>query len=207
MFGKLYFEKVFSKADPYGYRFCKYETTKYQRQTEMVRRFAGAPKSILEIGCAEGAHTVMLAEAFPEALILSIDISSKALERARDVCRDRSNVSFLEADVTRPFCEFGLAERRFDVVIQSESLYYMFFSLLVRAKLFRYFRDLAGTMAPGSIFVTSNGMHLITRLVLGMFYGMMKRRADLVHTSIHREWNEVRGKYLTYDIKVFKFRG
>ncbi|MEW6143304.1 MAG: class I SAM-dependent methyltransferase [Chloroflexota bacterium] len=207
MFDRRYFEKVFSGEDPWGYRTCQYEKTKHQRQTELVRQFACSPGSILEIGCAEGAHTVMLADAFPGASILSIDISPRALERARAACRGRSSVSFLEADLTGPFDKCGLAERRFDVIIQSECLYYMFPTLFVRARLVRYFNDLTGTMKTGSIFVTSNGLHPVTRLVVGMFYEMMKRRADLVHDSIHREWNEVRGKYGTYDLKVFRLRG
>lgn len=207
MFDKRHFEKVFSKEDPWGYRSCQYEKTKYQRQTELIKRFASSTGSILEIGCAEGSHTVVLADSFPGASILAIDISPKALERARATCRDRSNVSFLEADVTRPFSEFSLAGRRFDVVIQSESIYYIFLALLVRAKQNRYLNDLTSTMDAGSIFVTSNGLQPHTRLVLRMFYHAMKQRTDLVHDSIYREWNEVRGRCLTYDIKVFRFRG
>ena len=206
MFDRRYFERVFNNEDPWGYRSCQYEKTKYQRQTELIRSFAGSPGSILEIGCAEGIHTVMLADAFPGASILSVDISSKALERARAACRGRSNVGFLNADLTRPFEECGLAGQRFDVVIQSESLYYMFPTLLIRSALIRYLNDLTGTMEAGSIFVTSNGLHLITRPVVGMFYRAMKRRADLVHDSTYREWNEVRRRYETYDLKVFRIR-
>jgi len=207
LFDRRYFEKVFSNEDPWGYRSCQYEMTKYRRQIELIGQFAGSLKSILELGCAEGTHTVMLADAFPAASILSVDISPRALERARNVCRDRKNVSFLEADLTRLFHECGLAGRRFDVVIQSESLYYMFPRLLTRAKLLHYFNDLVGTLDVGSIFITSNGLHLVTRPVLGMFYRTMKRRADLVHDATHYEWNEVRGRCETYDLKVFRFRG
>jgi SAM-dependent methyltransferase len=206
IFNKRYFENVFRREDPWGYRVCQYEKTKHQRQTELIKEKYGNPASILEIGCAEGAHTVTLTETFPNASILAVDISPKAIKRASEACSGKSKVEFKEVDLTRPFSEAGLAGRRFDVVIQSESLYYMFPTLFMKAALLRYLRDLSSTMHPGSVFVTSNGLHLPTKLIVGMFYRMMETRANLIHASMHHEWNEVRSKCETYDIRLYRLR-
>lgn len=55
-------------------------------------------KSILETGCGTGCYTAMLADAYPDASILSLDISHMMIQKAarRFICAD--NICFLTAD-------------------------------------------------------------------------------------------------------------
>jgi SAM-dependent methyltransferase len=106
------------RADPWDYWKSEYEIRKYHEQIALVAQF-GAPKRILEIACSTGAHTKLIHEAFPDARITAIDISSIAITRA---CRNLDapgSVSFVAADI------FSFAEtldaRSFDAIFWSEA--------------------------------------------------------------------------------------
>jgi 2-polyprenyl-3-methyl-5-hydroxy-6-metoxy-1,4-benzoquinol methylase len=72
----------------------------------------------LEVGCAEGIFTGLLAGRAKE--VVAFDISPTALQRARARCRDQANISFMVADLVT--VEF---ERRFDVIVVTEVLGYL----------------------------------------------------------------------------------
>lgn len=66
-----------------------------------------APTSILDVGCGGGLFTQALAERYPEAKVVGIDISSEAIEIAKQ--KRRSNLTFA-------VCELDQVNERFDVV-------------------------------------------------------------------------------------------
>jgi len=90
---KEYFEKEFEKPDPWKFFSSDYEQTKYRRQINFIKDRKSNPERILEIGCAEGAHTKMMVQEFPNTEIIGIDISETAIRRAI------SNVKIICADI------------------------------------------------------------------------------------------------------------
>ena len=204
IFNKRYFEKVFARDSTWGYSLCEYEQKKYSRQLEAIKQCCPQPKNILEVGCAEGIHTAMLAQAFPEAKILCMDISRIAIERAKKNCERYGNVALMEADIIELLKEGKLPAKTFDVIIQSECLYYLFPTLLLRMRLVSYFGGIARTLKDDGIFVTSNGINIISRYVMGIYYLILKNFCAPVFTAKYREWNEFRKKHTAYDLRAFR---
>lgn len=110
------FEAVYAlKGDPWRYEISRYEQEKY-RDT-----IANLPpcSRVLEVGCAEGAFTQMLAQRAED--VTGVDISPTAVLRARKKCLKFENIRFLHLDI-----EFGeLPFASFDLIVCSEVLYYL----------------------------------------------------------------------------------
>jgi 2-polyprenyl-3-methyl-5-hydroxy-6-metoxy-1,4-benzoquinol methylase len=111
-----YFERRFTVRDPWAYETSEYEITKYRRTLEAIPNVAGA--QILEIGCAEGVFTAWLAEKGGD--ILAVDISERALIRAKQRCAAWPDVRFACFDIART-----PVRGAFDVVLCAEVLYYL----------------------------------------------------------------------------------
>jgi len=110
-----YFENLYAQnADPWSLRTSEYEREKYDRTLAALER---PYERALEIGCSIGVLTRRLAEHVGH--VLALDISDRAVELARETCRDRSNVSFRRCDVTQDY-----PAGRFDLVVLSEVAYY-----------------------------------------------------------------------------------
>ncbi|HUV02366.1 MAG TPA: class I SAM-dependent methyltransferase [Desulfobacteria bacterium] len=75
--GKEYFDEKFEREDPWEFFTSDYEQRKYRRQIDVIKdHISGSLNAILEVGCAEGVHTRMLAKVFPYVEITGLDISS-----------------------------------------------------------------------------------------------------------------------------------
>ena len=105
-------------TDPWDYWTSEYERRKYHEQISLVAQF-GTPRRILEIACSTGAHTKLIHDAFPEATIIAIDISSSAITRASQNVNFPDLVSFHAADIF-VFAE-TLEARSIDVIFWSEA--------------------------------------------------------------------------------------
>jgi len=112
---KDYWDKVFAREDPWDYSNA-YEQQKYKHTLEMIPE--GSCARVLELGCAEGLFTELLAEKVDD--ILAVDISERALERATRRCARLENVRFKQHDIAQ-----GLHAGEFDLIICSEILYYL----------------------------------------------------------------------------------
>lgn len=121
---KDYFEEIYSKPDPWHYFTSPYERTKYQRQQDILEEYIADPQTVLEIGCAEGAHTLILAKQFSGARITAIEISSNAIKRAEINLEEYADrVDLINSDVVN--CQSKLPDGYYDVIIWSESIYYL----------------------------------------------------------------------------------
>jgi len=110
----LGFESIFSAgADPWSYE-SEYEQEKYRQTLALLPEHV---EDALELGCAEGVFTRMLAERVRS--LTAADISPRALARARERCDSCRNVSFVQLDLFEQQ-ELG----RYDLVVCSELLYY-----------------------------------------------------------------------------------
>jgi spermidine synthase len=119
-----YLEEKFANPDPWRYSTSSYERLKYKRQIDVINDRSHDPQMILEIGSAEGAHTLMLARQYPYARITSIEITRRAINRAtQNLHRFRDRVELINADIAdyAP----ALEDNAYDVCVWSESVYYI----------------------------------------------------------------------------------
>lgn len=143
----LEFERIFSAgADPWSYH-SRYEQEKYRQTLALLPERV---ERALELGCAEGVFTELLAPRV-EALT-AIDISPRALARARRRCAHLPHVAFGQLDLfEEPL------PGRFDLIVCSELLYYA----PGRATLARVARALADGLAPGGHLVAAHAHVLV----------------------------------------------
>ncbi len=204
VFGRTYFEKKFLREDPWGYAASPYERLKHARQVDAMKRYSPRPDDILEIGCAEGLHTAMIARAFPGSRITAVDISSLAISRALNNCQPYENVRFVAGDIIELLRNRRLPRRGYDIIVQSESLYYLFPRLLWRMGLISYLGNLAAMLKERGILVTANGMISSTSAMLRIYSLMLKRWCRTESTGIYFDWCERKGKLVRYEVKVFR---
>lgn len=153
-----YLEEKFSRPDPWKYLTSPYEQAKYRRQIEIIKDRRPQPRRILEIGSAEGVHTLMLRESFPSACIASVEISSKAIGRARErLARHKDGVELVNADIIE--YEPRIEENRFDVCVWSESVYYVGAKASLN-KTYHLLGKIVGKLKPGGILVMANTIDL-----------------------------------------------
>jgi len=108
------FERLFLWSDdPWNFQSSRYEKDRLEFLLQIINNYPC--DSILEVGCAEGIFTTHLQNIARQ--VVAIDISPTALSRARQRC---PGTSFSQKDL-RDFTSIT----RFDLVICSETLYYM----------------------------------------------------------------------------------
>jgi peptidoglycan/xylan/chitin deacetylase (PgdA/CDA1 family)/SAM-dependent methyltransferase/GT2 family glycosyltransferase len=132
-------DKIFALPDPWS---CdsEYEAVKYEQTLALLPE--GVFANALEIGCAEGHFTLRLAPRVGS--LTAVDISTRALTRAKERCSKLGNVTFQRLDLNT-----SVVAGLFDLVVCSELLYYI--------------RDLPGAIArvlghvrPGGFFLTTH---------------------------------------------------
>jgi glycosyltransferase involved in cell wall biosynthesis/peptidoglycan/xylan/chitin deacetylase (PgdA/CDA1 family) len=110
-----YWDRFFARPDPWDHSGI-YETTKRKYIARLI--VAGESKRALELACAEGHFSDLLAERV-ETLVAS-DISEVALERAARRCTRHTNIRFRKHDLVR-----DPIAGEFDLIVCSEVLYYL----------------------------------------------------------------------------------
>lgn len=140
--------------DPWNYATVSYQRDRIRREVEMLDTFRGAARfaNALEVGCAEGMFTEMLAPRC-EAL-LAADISSVALARARRRLAKYEQVQFAQWDL-----RVDPMPDSYDLIVIIHALEYIRNPLYVRrarAKLVNSLRPggylLVGTMKVAEIY-------------------------------------------------------
>jgi len=87
-------EALYARPDPWNYA-SAYEQTKYRRTLDLLP--AGAIGTALELACAEGRFTELLAPRVER--LIAADISPTALGRARVRCARHGNIDFRRLDL------------------------------------------------------------------------------------------------------------
>lgn len=117
------FARRFRTPDPWNYATSSYEKEKYERKLAILPRSpdpAHPPYDrVLEIGCAKGQFTCLLARAGVGENVVGVDFAPPAVARARSHC-PRRGVEFHLMDITTE-----LPDGEFDLVFCSEVLYYL----------------------------------------------------------------------------------
>jgi SAM-dependent methyltransferase len=203
-----YLEEKFAKPDPWKYLTSPYEQTKYKRQIEVVKDRRLMPRRILEIGSAEGAHTQILAESFPSARITAVEISSRAIDRAREKLENyKDQVELANADIIE--YESMIDDGSFDVCVWSESVYYVG----ARASLndtYHLLEKIVGKLVPSGILVMANTVDLpkdipesvITRRpIIDCYYRLLSSLATPAQRATY--FDEKFGRVYEYQIWAF----
>lgn len=112
-----YFDDIFAADDdPWGLATSAYEAAKFDTTLAALsgRRFASG----LEIGCATGVLTARLSLSCDR--LLAIDISARAIARARERCAGDRHVAFEQM----AFPDEAPSAADFDLMVLSEVVYY-----------------------------------------------------------------------------------
>lgn len=112
-----FFEDLYARSeDPWGFAASNYEADKYAHTLAALgdSRFGRG----LEVGCSIGVLTARLAAVCGE--LVGIDVSERALERARTRLRGVGGVT-----VTRATFPEQMPSGRWDLIVCSEVLYYL----------------------------------------------------------------------------------
>ncbi|AET64956.1 class I SAM-dependent methyltransferase [Methanothrix harundinacea] len=205
---KTYFDEVFKKEDPWMYFSSDYEQKKYIRQLSLLVDRKPTPNRILEIGCAEAAQTRMIIQAFPEAEVVAVDISSNAIRRAKENLKS-NNVTFLDADILE--CIANIDDKYFDIIIWSESLYYVGDRLSTR-DIFELFEKItnklnnAGILCMANIINQQNGPeYFITKeAIMNSYFSLLASLMENIHKSRFVEQKKSSGNYHEYQIWLFE---
>ncbi len=153
---RTYFNQVYSrKVDPWNYQ-LEVQQERYRSALNFLdeARQGGKIARALEIGCSEGIFTQLLAENCDS--LLALDISSIALERAKERCSELPQVKFHEWNLSE-----DPVPGVFDVVIVMDVLEYFYDPAALRAA-----RDkIVDTLAPGGylLITTSRARDFIER--------------------------------------------
>ncbi len=83
----------------------------------------GTDLDILIAGCGTGHHSLLFAQAFPNARILAVDLSMSSLCYAKNKTRELGvgNIEYAQADIL----ELGGLDKRFDVISSSGVLHHL----------------------------------------------------------------------------------
>lgn len=141
-----FWDVFFEQEDPWNYG-SDYEQEKYRKQLELLP--SEPPANVLELACAEGHFTELLAPRVRR--LVACDISTRALERARRRCEKYTNIDFVQLDLLKDDLPFGM-----DLVLCSEVLYY----LADEAELERVVERLVNALLPGGYLVVAHSFVL-----------------------------------------------
>ena len=204
-----YFEEKFINPDPWKYFTSHYEKIKYKRQLDVIMDRRPNPQKILEIGSAEGAHTIMIADQFPSAQITCIELSAHAFERAKDNLQSYGDrIKLVNADITK--YEPMLEDCAYDVCVWSESVYYIGAQVSLD-KTYRMVERIVGKLRPEGILIMANTVDLpddipesaITeRPVIDCYYNFISNQ---IRPTLKATYNEDKhGRIYEYQIWAFE---
>ncbi len=186
--GRAHFEKLFEQPDPWNYG-SPYEREKYQRQLDLLP--TGLIGRGLELGCAEGHFTALLAARVGH--LMAADVSPTALARAKNRCAAWPDIAFLALDLGKD----ALPEK-LDLIVCSEVLYYLEDEAALRGGA----AALAAALAQGGVLITGNGYLLHDNKMRTGFDWETNFGAEL----IHRVLRETAGLVLEASIETELYR-
>ncbi len=111
-----YFDSVYANSeDPWSFTTSEYEACKYRHTLDSLPR--PHYRNALEIGCSIGVLTEHLADRCDR--LLSVDVSERALDSARQRCASLHHANFERMEIPAE-----MPDATFDLVIVSEVAYY-----------------------------------------------------------------------------------
>ncbi|HYH73267.1 MAG TPA: class I SAM-dependent methyltransferase [Nocardioides sp.] len=142
-----FFDDFFDEGDPFGFDRHPEEKLKFDRTLEVCGE--GPLGRVLELGCAVGTFTEVLAPRAED--VLALDVSQAAVDQVLERTRAFSNVRAVAMSIPREF-----PDGTFDLVVASDVLYY-----LPVVELQRCVDRIEASLAPGGAFVA---VHYVPRM-------------------------------------------
>lgn len=143
-----YFQRLYEQQrDPWNFEASEYEREKYATTIAYLGR--GIYRNALEIGCSIGVLTALLRNKCNR--LLSIDISSTALEVAQNRLKDHPDVEFRLAAIPHEY-----PDSSFDLVVMSEVGYYLSMGDLLATK-----RKIADSLLSGGTLIMVHWTHYV----------------------------------------------
>ena len=139
-----WWDRFFALPDPWAYD-SDYETVKFEQTLALLPQ--SRVTDALEIACAEGHFTARLAPRVGH--LTAVDISSRALARARVRCSDHHNIVFQRLDLNADDMPGS-----FDLIVCSEVLYFVRDLASVVGRILAHIR-------PGGFLLTAHSRVLI----------------------------------------------
>jgi SAM-dependent methyltransferase len=113
-----FFDEIWREGDVWELETSDFEREKYAHQLNFLkdRRYGRA----FEIGCGCGCFSLLLASVADE--VVALDVSSRAIERARSLSAGAKGITFEVANIM----EYGLvAAGPWDLIVMSETIYFL----------------------------------------------------------------------------------
>ena len=189
-FRRGFFERFYESQGPDAWRYDEHPHNQTRWQVIVDALPPDTIGRTLEIGCAEGHMTRLLAGRAQR--VVAVDIVEEAVRRARDRCAKLPNVQFRVGDIRD-----GLPEGQFDSVIGSDVLYYLSLS------------ELSATLRRLAEAVREHGALVASEFSPGAV--TLPSRMDDVIRLGHPEWERVDDRFRTLQpngdgIRVVVFR-
>ena len=140
---------------------------------DVMDAFCAPDATILDLCCGPGSLGSRLADRFPRAHVTGVDFDPVLLGLARAVHAGDPRRAWVETDLRRPaWWREGSLSPGFDAVVSTTALHW-----LSGAELTRVYREVAGLLRPGGVFV--NGDHVAPALDEPRLARVAKVRRDL----------------------------
>lgn len=185
-----FFEHFFDEGDPFGFDLNPEERLKFARTLEVC---GGGPLGrVLELGCAVGTFTELLA---PRATdVLALDVSQAAVDQVARRLRGHPNVRAVAMTIPDDF-----PAETFDLVVASDVLYYLPVEVLKRC-----LARIEDSLPRGGVFVA---VHYVPRMG-SVLNGDEAHDIITEHTTLHHALSERTefGTGRTYRVDRFEKR-
>jgi len=167
-----FFDHFFDEGDPFGFDVHPEEQLKFDRTLEVCGD--GPLGRVLELGCAVGTFTEVLA---PRATdVLAIDVSQSAVDQVLRRLDGQDHVRAVAMDIPDEF-----PDETFDLVIASDVLYYLPVPVLQRCV-----DRIEESLAPGGTFVS---VHYVPRMG-SVLNGEEAHDVIIAHTRLEHTLSE-----------------
>ena len=142
-----FFEHFFDEGDPFGFDVHPEEQLKFDRTLEVCGE--GPLGRVLELGCAVGTFTEVIAPRASD--VLALDVSQSAVDQVLRRLSGHDNVRAVAMSIPDEF-----PDETFDLVVASDVLYYLPVPVLQRCV-----DRIEESLAPGGAFVS---VHYVPRM-------------------------------------------
>ena len=167
-----FFEHFFDEGDPFGFDRNPEEQLKFRRTLEVCGE--NALGRVLELGCAVGTFTELLAPRAEE--VVALDVSQAAVDRVLERLRGAGNVRGVAMSIPGEF-----PDGPFDLVVASDVLYY-----LPVADLKHCVDRIEASLADGGAFVA---VHYVPRMG-SVLNGEEAHDVIIAHTRLEHTLSE-----------------